>query len=66
MSFIPTFKFDAKLFILACRMQLEIICVLIPFFNYLHQFDPKKTHMMLALMFDPRFKDLFILSIVWE
>jgi hypothetical protein len=24
-------------------MQLEIICVLTPFLDYLHQFDPKKN-----------------------
>ncbi len=43
MSFIPTSQFDAKLFLLAHRMQLEIICVLTPFLDYLHQFDPKKN-----------------------
>jgi hypothetical protein len=62
MSFIPTSQFDAKLFLLAHRMQLEVICVLAPFLDYLHQFDHKKTHMMLVLMFDPKFKDLLILS----
>jgi hypothetical protein len=31
--------------------------------NCLYQFYPKKVHMMLALMFDPRFKDLFILDL---
>ncbi len=36
--------------------------MLAPFLDFLHKFDPKKTHMMLALMFDPKFKDLFILN----
>jgi len=31
--------------------------VLVPFLDCLHQFDPKQVHMMLALMFDPKFKD---------
>jgi hypothetical protein len=43
-------------------MQLEVTHVLVPFLNCLYQFYPKKSHMMLVLMFDPRFKDLFILS----
>jgi hypothetical protein len=41
MSFIPTSLFDAKLFLLAHMMQLEVICVLPPFLDYLHQFDPQ-------------------------
>jgi hypothetical protein len=28
----------------------------------MHQFDPKKGHMMLALLFDLKFKDVFILN----
>jgi hypothetical protein len=43
-------------------MQLKVTRVLVPFLNCLYQFYPKKAHMMLTLMFDPRFKDLFILS----
>jgi hypothetical protein len=39
MNYIPPFQFDAKLLLLASRMQLEMICVLIPFFDCLHQFD---------------------------
>ncbi len=34
----------------------------IPFLDCLHEFDPKNAHMMLALMFEPRFKDLFIMN----
>jgi hypothetical protein len=43
-------------------MQLEVSCALTPFLDYMHQFDPKKAHMMLVLLFDPRFKDIFILN----
>jgi hypothetical protein len=43
-------------------MQLEIIGVLVPFQIVCISFIQKKVHMMLALMFDPRFKDLFIFS----
>jgi hypothetical protein len=42
-EFHPTFQFDAKLFLLTHRMQLEVICVFTPFLDYLHQFDPKKN-----------------------
>ncbi len=36
--------------------------MLAPFLDCLHEFGPKKTHMMLALMLDLRFKDLSIVS----
>jgi len=62
MNFIPAFQFDAKLFLLANRMRLEINHVLVPFLDCLHEFDPKNAHMMLALMFDPKFKDLYIMN----
>jgi len=60
MSFIPPFQFDAKLFLLMNRMRLEITHVLVAFLNCLHEFDPKKAHMMLVLMFNPTLMDLFI------
>ncbi len=56
MIFILVFKFDAKKFLLASRIRLEVTHVLAPFFDCLHQFDPKTIHMMLVLMFDPIFK----------
>jgi hypothetical protein len=62
MSSIPTSQFDVKLFLLTNRMRLQVNRMFIPFLDYLHEFDPKKAHMMLALMFDLRFKDLFIVS----
>jgi hypothetical protein len=62
MNFIPPSQFDAKLFLLASKLELEVIHVVTLFLDCLHSFDPKKVHMMLALMLDPRFKDLSILS----
>jgi hypothetical protein len=62
MSFILAFQFDAKKFLLASRMRLEVIHVFAPFLDCLHQFDPKIVHMMLILTFDPKFKDIFILN----
>ncbi len=60
MNSIFPFQFDAKLFLLASRMQLEVTHVLSSFLDCFHQFDPKT--MMLALMFNPIFKDLSILN----
>jgi hypothetical protein len=62
MSFILASQFDAKLLLLTNRMQLEVNHVLAPFLDCLHEFDPKQTHMMLALMLGPIFKDLYIVS----
>ncbi len=61
-SFILASEFDAKLFLLASRMRLEFNRMLAPFLDYLHEIDPKKAHMILALMFDPKFKDLSIVN----
>jgi hypothetical protein len=36
---------------------MEVIQMLAPFFNYVHEFDLKRVHMMLILMFDYKFKD---------
>jgi len=41
---------------------LEIIHALAPFLDYFKKLIQKKNHMMLALMLDPRFKDIFILN----
>jgi hypothetical protein len=32
------------------------------FLDSIHQFDQKKVHMMLVLMFDPKFKDIFVVN----
>ncbi len=34
--------------------------MLVAFLNCLHEFDPKKAHMTLVLMFNPMLMDLFI------
>ncbi len=60
MNYIFPFQFDAKLLLLASRMQLEVTHVLSSFLDCLHQFDPKT--MMLTLMLNPIFKDLSILN----
>jgi hypothetical protein len=36
--------------------------MLAPFLDCLHEFDPKKAHMILALMFGPRLKALYIMN----
>jgi hypothetical protein len=36
--------------------------VLVPFMDCLHQFDFFKSHMILVLMRDPKFKDLYLLT----
>jgi len=43
-------------------MWLKINRVLAPFLDCLHEFDLKKAHMMLDLMFGPRLKDLYIMN----
>lgn len=58
MSFILASQYDAKLLLLASKMQLEVICVFVSFLDCLHQFDPQKLHTMLVLMLDPKFKDI--------
>jgi len=62
MNYIPTSQFDTKLLLLTNRMWLEVNHVLAPFLDCLHEFDPKKAHMMLTLMLDPWFKDLSIIN----
>jgi hypothetical protein len=62
MSFILPSQFDENLLLLTSRMQLEMICALASFLDYMHQFFQKEIHMMWALMFDFRFKNVFILN----
>lgn len=57
----PSLQCDAKLF-LTRIMWLKVTFVLDLFFDYLYVFNPKKVHMMLALMFYPIFKNLFIVN----
>jgi len=39
-------------------MQKQVNVVLQPFFHFMDFFQPAKAHNMVALMLDPRFKDL--------
>jgi hypothetical protein len=53
MSHIPPYEFNAKLFLLTSRVSSKVTHVLAPFFYCLDEFNFKKVHMMLVLMFDP-------------
>jgi hypothetical protein len=61
MNFIPHLNVMQNCF-LTRTMWLKVTFVLDSFLDYLHVFDPKKVHMMLVLMFDPIFKNLFIVN----
>jgi hypothetical protein len=41
---------------LASNIKLEVFGVLDSFLSFMRTYDEKKTHNMLAFMFDPRFK----------
>jgi hypothetical protein len=41
---------------------MEVTRVIVPLLDCLHEFDSKKVHMMLDLMFDLTFKDLSIVN----
>jgi hypothetical protein len=41
---------------------MEVTHVLVPLLDCLHEFDSKKVHMMLALMFELKFNDLSIVN----
>jgi len=66
----PSFEFlmddDLAIFFelasLASNIRLEVFGVLDSFLSFMKTCDEKKTHDMLALMFDPRFKSLCVLS----
>ncbi len=51
-----------KIALLTNKTWLEVICVSVLFLDCLHQFDFLKTHMMLVIMFDHKFKYLSILN----
>jgi hypothetical protein len=40
------------------RMKQQILNVLLPFIFFMHAFDKRRGHNMLALMFDPNFKSM--------
>ncbi len=43
-------------------MKKQILDVLLPFVSFLHVFEKKKCHNMLALMFDPRSKSMHLVT----
>jgi hypothetical protein len=43
-------------------MEKYILEVLLPFVFFLHVFDEEKGHNMLVLMFDPRFKNMHLVT----
>jgi hypothetical protein len=51
---------DVELDLLAFNIKREVCNVLEVFF-FLKKFDERKTHVMLALMLDPRYKNLIII-----
>jgi hypothetical protein len=54
-------EFEYELEILYRRMASEVATVLQPFLSFARTFDAGKAHNMLALMLDPRFKDLEVI-----
>ncbi len=42
------------------HMKWQILEVLLPFISFLHTFDTKRDHNMLALMFDLSFKSMLL------
>ncbi len=60
--------FDFVLEELISRMKHYVLEVLLPFISFMHDFDKKKSHNMLALMLDPKYKnmDLVIIYLVMK
>jgi len=54
------FHYELKEFMI--QMKKEILKVLLTFFFFLHVFDKEKGHNMLVLMFDPRFKNMHLVT----
>jgi hypothetical protein len=62
MNFIFQSQFDEKLLLLTSRMQLEIFVCLVHFWIAYINLIQKEVHMMWVLMFDFRFKNIFIMN----
>jgi hypothetical protein len=45
---------------LASNIRKEVCEILDSFLSFLKKFDERKTHNMLALLLDPRFKNLYL------
>jgi hypothetical protein len=56
------FGVTLELICLVSKIRKEVCRVLDIFLSFLKKFDEKKTHNMLALMLDPRFKSLHLVS----
>jgi hypothetical protein len=57
--------FDHELKEFKVRMKLHILEVFSPLISFLDAYDRKKGHNMLALMFDPRFKSMKLITNFW-
>ncbi len=55
--------FDHELKEFEVRMKLHILEVFLPLIFFLYAYDRKKGHNMLALMLDPRFKSMKLITI---
>jgi hypothetical protein len=51
-----------ELFLLASNIRSEVINVMDFFLSFLKAYDKRKTHNMISLMLDPRYKSLCIIS----
>ncbi len=51
-------ELSLKLATFASNIKLEMFGVLDSFLSFLRTYEEKKTHNMLSLMLDPRFKNL--------
>ncbi len=43
-------------------MKQQVLGIVFPFFSFLHAFDRTWGHNMLVLMFDPRFKNMRLVT----
>jgi hypothetical protein len=53
---------STELSLLASNIRMEVINVLDSFLSFLRVYDKKKSHNMISLMLDPRYKNLHIIS----
>jgi hypothetical protein len=51
-----------ELSLMASNIRREVINVLDSFFSFLKKYENRKTHNMISLMLDPKFKNLHIVS----
>ncbi len=57
---INAFDFELEEFI--SHMKRQVLEVLWPFISFMHVIDKKKGHNMLALMLDPRYKSMHLMT----